>query len=309
MLSTTKSGELVVNWHLTEACNYKCNYCYAAWSKPNEEKAVWRSKEATSELLNQLYNFFSPENQSNDLKSELEWTNVRLSIAGGEPLLAGKRFKSIVNDASSLGFKLSLITNGSMLTEDMLEWLCPQLDMLGISVDADSIKLNRLIGRSDRFGNSMTTSKLKLLINLAKEINPKLLIKINTVVNQSNWNSDLSSVIASCKPDRWKVLRALPSISNDIQISDEQFIHFVNKHMDFRDCMSVEDNTDMEQSYIMVDPHGRFFQNDLSKSYQNGYVYSDQILQVGAEEAFSQIGFNSARFAKRYTSGAEVISA
>ena len=29
MLKLTK--ELVVNWHITEACNYKCDYCFAKW--------------------------------------------------------------------------------------------------------------------------------------------------------------------------------------------------------------------------------------------------------------------------------------
>ena len=25
-----KSREIVVNWHITEACNYKCDYCFGA---------------------------------------------------------------------------------------------------------------------------------------------------------------------------------------------------------------------------------------------------------------------------------------
>lgn len=25
-------SELVINWHITEACNYRCRYCYAHWT-------------------------------------------------------------------------------------------------------------------------------------------------------------------------------------------------------------------------------------------------------------------------------------
>ena len=29
--------ELVVNWHITEACNYKCSYCFAKWNRQKNE--------------------------------------------------------------------------------------------------------------------------------------------------------------------------------------------------------------------------------------------------------------------------------
>lgn len=35
---------LVVNWHITEACNYKCFYCFAKWQK-NENKEIIHNNE------------------------------------------------------------------------------------------------------------------------------------------------------------------------------------------------------------------------------------------------------------------------
>lgn len=53
----------------------------------------------------------------------------------------------------------------------------------------------------------------------------------------------------------------------------------------------------MVQSYLMIDPHGRFYQNRLGGK---GYDYSSPILEVGAAQAFTQIPFDLDRFLDRY---------
>ena len=32
-----KNQELTINWHITEACNYSCRYCFAKWNKNGKE--------------------------------------------------------------------------------------------------------------------------------------------------------------------------------------------------------------------------------------------------------------------------------
>ncbi|MDO4232183.1 MAG: hypothetical protein Q4D19_08630 [Lautropia sp.] len=80
----------------------------------------------------------------------------------------------------------------------------------------------------------------------------------------------------------------------------EQFHHFIDQHGAFSAIACVEDNLDMEDSYIMVDPHGRFFQNSNAGA-STGYVYSRPILEAGTDAAFSDINFNADRFRSRYT--------
>ena len=41
---------LVVNWHITEACNYKCFYCFAKWQK-NENKEIIHNNEKSYNQL------------------------------------------------------------------------------------------------------------------------------------------------------------------------------------------------------------------------------------------------------------------
>ena len=50
----------------------------------------------------------------------------------------------------------------------------------------------------------------------------------------------------------------------------------------------------MLNSYRMINPQGRFFQNT-----DNQYITSDNILDVGVREALSQINFSLEKFTKR----------
>lgn len=110
----TKTRELVVNWHMTEACNYRCRYCYSKWHAESAGKELFHSPEASAAMLAEIYRYFSPDNQA---RLGMQWNSVRLSLAGGEPLLYSREVVGIVALARELGFKVSLITNGSRLTQ------------------------------------------------------------------------------------------------------------------------------------------------------------------------------------------------
>jgi len=56
----------------------------------------------------------------------------------------------------------------------------------------------------------------------------------------------------------------------------------------------VEENEDMQGTYMMVDPAGRFFDN--TKGY---YTYSKPILEVGVESALNEITYDFDRFIER----------
>jgi radical S-adenosyl methionine domain-containing protein 2 len=112
------------------------------------------------------------------------------------------------------------------------------------------------------------------------------------------WKDSLSSVVDTIQPGKWKILRALPVIDQSSSVTDDQFQAFVDRHSAYRSISVVEDNQDMQESYIMVDPQGRFFQNSPCSA---GYQYSEPILEVGAEKAFSQVNFDLKKFSSRYS--------
>ena len=291
--------EIVINWHITEACNYRCQYCYATWIKPDEQKEVYRNKEQTQLLLKDLWRLFDPNNLTNPLRKHIDWKSVRLSIAGGEPTLLKNSLGPIVAEAKHLGFNVSLITNGSLLDEALISRIAPNLSILGISFDSANITTNKLIGRIGRQNNSISVNELNKVVSSVRRHNPKISIKVNTVVNSENASEDMNELIRKISPDRWKVLRVLPVISERLKITDGQFQAFIARHQDSSDVMSAEDNIDMTESYIMVDPHGRFFQNSPGAP-ESPYATSPKILGIGAEAAFLSIQFSARKFAGRY---------
>ena len=220
-----------------------------------------------------------------------------IACAGGEPLLYGDQVVSAMARARELGFDVSLISNGSRLTADLAARIAPHLTILGISIDATTSATNERIGRLDGRGIQLDLAGMIDHIAFMRSLNPAMTLKVNTVVNEVNWQEDLTSLISDLEPTRWKVLRMLPVVTKELALNDDQFQAFVDRHHILDSIMCVEGNDDMVQSYIMVDPHGRFFQN---RSVGAGYDYSPLIIDMGALEAFDCMTWSAEKFVARY---------
>lgn len=290
------SGELVINWHLTEACNYACRYCYSKWHAEGPGKELIHDAASSATLLAEIYHQFAPTPR-NHARLGMAWQTVRLSLAGGEPLLYEQDIIRIAAQARKHGFDVSIISNGSRLTRPLMAELAPLLSVLGLSLDSVQAETNREIGRADRHLQVLSLEELREIVALSRKLNPNLRLKINTVVNALNFTEDMSTLIRELAPDRWKVLRMLPTVTTDLAIADHEFAQFIDRHTALGSLISAEDNRDMVESYIMIDPRGRFFQNSLAGK---GYRYSDPILDVGADAAFRQINWLADKFQARY---------
>nr|WP_285817032.1 viperin family antiviral radical SAM protein [Janthinobacterium kumbetense] len=289
--------ELVVNWHVTEVCNYGCRYCYAKWEDGGSTQELIHDSSAVKALVEEVGRFFKPGNSNNPLWPGMRWASLRLNLAGGEPLLYAEKALDVILHARRLGLETSVISNGSRLTPALMQALAPHLAILGLSLDSSEEKTNLGIGRVDRQLRTLSMPELVDMIALGRQINPRLRLKINTVVNALNWQEDMSKLIGRLAPEKWKILRMLPKITDDLSLSDAQFDTFVRRHANLDHGVRVEDNADMTESYLMIDPYGRFFQN---KPGEKGYQYSDAILDVGAARAFSQVNVSTRKFCSRY---------
>jgi len=297
--NTTTHTELVINWHITEACNYSCRYCYAHWCKPQQRELI-HDKEQTKALLLAIRDYFQPGHGSGLLSPNMEWSTIRLNIAGGEPLLYPEQVLFIAKTAKKLGMNVSLISNGSRLTHELMQNLAPYLSLFGLSLDSTSEIINKGIGRVDNKANFLDLNSTQLILESGQRTNPLMDLKLNTVVNRANHFANMTDVIANFKPKRWKILRMLPVINGDLDVSDKQFRSFIDRNSKHKHLMCVENNDDMSESYIMIDPLGRFFQN---KPESSGYVYSIPILKTGVGMALKDINFSSEKFLNRYKAG------
>lgn len=294
-----RTKELVINFHMTEACNYRCDYCYAHWNDDVNQGELHSNEGSVNELLCKLADhFFS----ANPIKAALGYDSVRLNFAGGEPIMLGDRFVRALLFAKSLGFRTSIITNGHFLTQPVLHQIADKLDVLGISIDTADELLAMSIGRQDRKGNWLTPARARQIANTYRQLNPTGKLKINTVVNHHNYGDSMVSLISELKPNKWKVLRVLPVHCATRPISDEDYADYLLRHRKHAAIMVPEDNTDMWQSYLMINPHGRFYQN---QGAGEGLVESDVITRVGVEKALAQVDFNLAAFVGRYQQPAD----
>jgi radical S-adenosyl methionine domain-containing protein 2 len=135
-------------------------------------------------------------------------------------------------------------------------------------------------------------------IDLLRNVNPKISIKINTVVSRYNYSEMMYEFINDIMPTKWKVFKELCFVAESKGCDNESFLKFIENNVQNSECpVFVEDNEDMTDSYLMIDPRGRFYQNTGTNG---SYVYSDPILNIGVAKALKQITFNQEKFNSRY---------
>lgn len=284
--------ELVVNWHITEACNYKCSYCFAKWQE-KDQKELLHSKESTIQLMTEIEKLPTILNQ----ESKLSFQKIRLNLVGGETFLYKPQLLNIVTEAKKRGFQLSAITNGSRLDDELIEVIAKNFDCLGISIDSLNDETNLKIGRADKSIPMDIQGILNKIIKL-RQINPYIDIKINTVVSHLNAQENFHSLIDAIQPSKWKIFQMLPILTDQYQIDESKFHNFLARHQDFTHIISSENNDEMIHSYLMIDPLGRFFQN--SNTSLKPYHYSRKIIDYGIAQALNDIDFNINKFFHRY---------
>lgn len=293
LVAPTKVGrELVVNWHLTEACNYTCKYCFSKWEKDGVRELI-TDKEKVVALMDQ---FILMRDDLNSFDPQIKFDAFRLNLVGGETFLYKKKIDHIIQYALKNNIRLSAITNGSLFDQRLIEQIGQSFCSIGVSVDSLDHQTNSLIGRAVK-GVQLDLVLLHQQIEQIRTINPNIDVKINTVVNSYNHLEDLSEFILKIKPNKWKIFKMLPSVTTETAVTDDEYYAFLDRHQHLNEIISAENNDEMINSYLMVDPLGRFFENGYGKGK---YVYSRVLGEVGYLEAMNDVQFDRQKFLNRY---------
>ncbi|ENN77716.1 hypothetical protein D910_03786 [Dendroctonus ponderosae] len=272
-----------VNYHFTRQCNYSCGFCFHTAKT----------------------SFVMPLNEAKKGLAMLKQAGMeKINFSGGEPFLPRRghylgemaRYCKEFLKLSSV----SIVSNGSMITENWFKCYSRYVDILAISCDSFHEDINKAIGRGQ--GNKNHIEKLKKIRDWCLEYD--ILLKINTVVNTYNQEENMMDEINLLNPIRWKVFQCLllegenagPEALKDAQrfyIDAETFERFISRHQSVKSLVP-ESNAKMQNSYLILDEYMRFLDcRDGAK------VPSKSILDIGVENALQFSGFDEEMFKKR----------
>lgn len=272
-----------VNFHLWEPCNMRCRFCFASF------------QDVRASVLPRGH---LPRAQALEVTRLLAQRFDKITFVGGEPTLCPWLLE-LMQCAKAAGRTTMLVTNGSLLTPERLHKMRGALDWLTLSIDSADLATHVASGRAVK-GEALPMEHYIALADAARAYS--LRFKVNTVVSALNAEEDMRELISRLRPERWKIFQVLPIAGqNDgvepLLITSDAFAAFVARHAGL-ESLGVkpvpEDNEAMIGSYAMVDPAGRFFDN-----VTGGFRYSAPILEVGIDEAWSQLPFNFDRFTAR----------
>lgn len=243
-----------VNWHVTSKCNYNCKFCY----------------------MQNLNGGFADVSKARDILGKLKSIGMeKVNFVGGEPMLYPLIFDT-TEMAKEMGFVVSIVTNGSYLNEHYITRLAPHVDWIGLSIDSNSEKIEKKLGRG--YGNHV-----KHVCEISDIIHDRGIgLKVNTTVTRCTYKEDMRSLISRLNPDRWKVFQMLSITGqNDryagkLSIIDSEFEQFISANQEITlnggEKPVFEHREDMIDSYFMISPSGNIIRN-------TGGVYAEYPLQ------------------------------
>lgn len=264
-----------INFHLYKPCDSRCTFCFATFRDVEGQLEPGDARR----LLDQLR----------------AAGGEKLTFAGGEPTLH-PHLGALVDHAKALGFTTSIVTSGSRL-DALLDGHASSLDWVALSVDSAVERTQRSLGR----GRGDHVVRVRSLAARCHAEGVRL--KVNTVVTALNCDEDMGALVRELRPERWKVFQVLRvEGQNDgrvepLLITPERFAAFVERHSSLAlagIAVVPEDNDAMEDSYVMIDPLGRFYGNHLGR-----HVVSAPILSVGVGEALREVGYSYEKFDAR----------
>ena len=272
----------VVNYHITNRCNYHCTYCFGKFDGQKDP-----SLDDAKRIVDRIASYFTQN----------KIAGGRINFAGGEPTLYG-HLDELIGYASSLGISVSIVTNGSLLTPERIRSWQGKVSCIGISVDSLDECTNFKIGRCR--GNQ--TAELPYWTKLSKAIHEcNIDLKINTVVSKLNLDEDFSPLYQALNPKKIKLFQMhlveeINSRAKPYEITEMEFENFCKRHAAFKSRIVAEPCGTMENSYLMINPDGCFQMNDNGK-----YQTFGNLSTTSLDEILKTVPVNPAKFSSRYT--------
>ena len=275
-------------------CNLACKYCFIESSSISSQKYTKMSFETAKIAVDK----FLAELEKNKIKES------QIIFYGGEPLTNFEVVKDTINyiqNEKNSDITLTIITNGTLLTREIIQFLMDKHIGIGISIDGPKFINDK--NRVFKSGNDSVYDKAMDAIKLLNEMNSSYCVSAtvtpDVVENEDevlNWliENKIKNVFwnlyhYSNKTNDWEkhynkmsdfILKSYKILKeNDIgeEKVKEQIEMFLNQNFKFHSCGAVGLNQ------LTVKPNGDvcICQGD-SRSYKNivGNIVKDEIIDI-----------------------------
>lgn len=198
---------MTFQWHLTDACNYRCKHCYQE-EYENNSLSLFQN----FQILEILNDFVSVINPSKVID------RAHINFTGGEPFLYNSLLPLVQRATKEYGFSFGILSNGYLLDDTqikLLSLLKPRFIQLSIE---GSRKVNDEIRGEGAYGD------IKKAIKKYKEFNIPVILSFTA--NSRNFQ-EYSKVVSLAR--RWNVQkiwtdRYLPyGKDDDLELNCKQF--------------------------------------------------------------------------------------
>ncbi len=141
-------------------CNFNCKYCYQ--SEDKNKPLYTELKNVSTNIIEYIKNISKETNKT-----------LNLMFWGGEPFIYFNTIKSVVENLKDENISFSIVTNGSLLTKEKVDFINKNNISIGISHDGKNTYITR---KNDILNN-------KEILELIKKINDLSIVTVFSAYN------------------------------------------------------------------------------------------------------------------------------
>jgi MoaA/NifB/PqqE/SkfB family radical SAM enzyme len=259
---------ILINWLISETCNFNCKYCYAA-----DVMQANHERKETIEVASHI----------------LRYSPLAVVLSGGEPLL----FPKLDEALNALGGKTGIIidTNGYIYKEELIPLLKKYNAFVRISLDSANPKKNN-ITRPLKHSHQTASESLNIIFNnIVSYIKQDIQVSIQTVVSSINKNDleDIYKVLPKLGANGWRLfLTVKPNNDENIKGYNEVMLSGKSKTIedaviDVRSKMQKFSDRYISNSYFSLQTveMSDSRKNSVILVYPSGEFYTESILNNG----------------------------
>lgn len=209
LLKTKESASVpfILTLHLTYDCNFSCIMC----QKSSIDSTIYSSNPTHMDF-----------NKLDKLLKENSKNIVYVKLIGGEPLLY-KHIKRLISLLNNLNIKYTIITNGSLLTEEISKLLLKNCLEISFSIDSADKEMYKYIRRGGDL--SLLQNNIQFLNKIKEESNRRTpFLRVSVAVFSFNITGLKGIVDFSMKHNINEVVVLEGSFYNTPYIDNDNFI-------------------------------------------------------------------------------------